>query len=115
MSIGGSIGMMLIVTVLMGAFYPAVDVTTGEKERGTLETLLTLPVSNFQMIMSKYIAVALFACATAVLSLLALGGSVVFLMFAVSTELAAELQGISAATILSMVPVLLAAMVTVAL
>ena len=115
MSIGGSIGMMLIVTVLMGAFYPAVDVTTGEKERGTLETLLTLPVSNFQMIMSKYIAVALFACATAVLSLLALGGSVVFLMFAVSTELAAELQGISVATILSMVPVLLAAMITVAL
>ena len=29
MNIGGSIGMMLIVTILMGAFYPSVDVTTG--------------------------------------------------------------------------------------
>lgn len=115
MNIGGSIGMMLIVTVLMGAFYPSVDVTTGEKERGTLETLLTLPVSNFQMIMSKYIAVALFACVTAILSLLALGGSVVFLMVAVSTELAEQIQGISAMTIATMVPVLLFAMISVAL
>ncbi|MBQ2934828.1 MAG: CPBP family intramembrane metalloprotease [Lachnospiraceae bacterium] len=115
MNIGGSIGMMLIVTVLMGAFYPAVDVTTGEKERGTLETLLTLPVSNFQMIMSKYIAVALFACVTAVLSLLALGGSVVFLMVGASTELAAELQGIDISKLLSLVPVLLLAMISVAL
>ena len=115
MNIGGSIGMMLIVTILMGAFYPSVDVTTGEKERGTLETLLTLPVSNFQMIMSKFIAVALFACVTAILSLLALGGSVVFLMFAVSTELADQLQGISAMTMVTVVPVLLLAMITVAL
>lgn len=115
MSIGGSIGMMLVVTIMMGAFYPAVDVTTGEKERGTLETLLTLPVSNFQMIMSKYIAVALFACVTAILSLLALGGSVLFLMFGVSTELAEELKGIEPATILTMIPVLLIAMITTAL
>lgn len=115
MNIGGSIGMMLIITILMGAFYPSVDVTTGEKERGTLETLLTLPVSNFQMIMSKFIAVALFACVTAILSLLALGGSVVFLMFAVSTELTDQIQGISAMTMATVVPVLLLAMITVAL
>lgn len=80
MSIGGSIGMMLVITIMLGAFYPAIDATTGEKERGTLETLLTLPVTNFQMIMSKYIAVSLFACVTAVLSLLSLGGSVLFLL-----------------------------------
>lgn len=115
MSLGGSIGMMLIVTMLLGAFYPAVDVTTGEKERGTLETLLTLPVSNFQMIMSKYIAVSLFACVTAILSLLALGGSVMFLMFGLSTELAGELQGIQLSTILTLIPVLLAAMIATAL
>ena len=40
MDIGGSIGMMMIVMILMGALYPAIDVTAGEKERGTLETLL---------------------------------------------------------------------------
>lgn len=115
MSLGGSIGMLLIVTILMGAFYPAVDVTTGEKERGTLETLLTLPVTNFQMIMSKYIAVSLFACVTAVLSVLALGGSVAFLVFGISPELVKEFQGISAPTLLALIPLLLLTMITAAL
>lgn len=67
-SIGGSIGMMLIVMILMGALYPAIDTTAGEKERGTLETLLTLPVTNFQMIFSKFVSVAVIACVTALLS-----------------------------------------------
>ncbi|MBP3603157.1 MAG: CPBP family intramembrane metalloprotease [Lachnospiraceae bacterium] len=115
MSLGGSIGMLLITTILLGAFYPAVDITTGEKERGTLETLLTLPVTNFQMIMSKYIAVSMFACATAVLSIVALGGSVLFLVFGVSTELAAEFQGISVQTVIVLVLLLLLAMITTAL
>ncbi len=115
MSIGGSLGMMLVITIMTGAFYPAVDITTGEKERGTLETLLTLPVSNFQMIMSKYIAVSLFACTTALLSLLALGGSVLFLLFGLSAELSGELQGMEPVTILTVIPVLLIAMITTAL
>lgn len=115
MSLGGSIGMLLITTVLLGAFYPAVDITTGEKERGTLETLLTLPVTNFQMIMSKYIAVSMFACATAILSIVALGGSVLFLVFGVSTELAAEFQGIAVQTVIVLVLLLLLAMITTAL
>ncbi len=115
MSLGGSIGMLLITTVLLGAFYPAVDITTGEKERGTLETLLTLPVTNFQMIMSKYIAVSMFACATAILSIAALGGSVLFLVFGVSTELAAEFQEIAAQTVIVLVLLLLLAMITTAL
>lgn len=115
MSLGGSIGMLLITTVLLGAFYPAVDITTGEKERGTLETLLTLPVTNFQMIMSKYIAVSMFACATAILSIVALGGSVLFLVFGVSTELAAEFQGIDVQTVIVLVLLLLLAMITTAL
>lgn len=115
MSLGGSIGMLLITTVLLGAFYPAVDITTGEKERGTLETLLTLPVTNFQMIMSKYIAVSMFACATAILSIVALGGSVLFLVFGVSTELAAEFQGIAVQTVIVLILLLLLAMITTAL
>ncbi|MBQ8597696.1 MAG: ABC transporter permease subunit, partial [Lachnospiraceae bacterium] len=35
MNLGGSIGMLLVVTIMLGAFYPAIDATTGEKERGT--------------------------------------------------------------------------------
>lgn len=107
MDIGGSIGMLLIITILLGAVYPSIDATAGEKERGTLETLLTLPVSNFQMILSKYVSVALLASVTAILSVLSLGGSVWFLMFGLSPELAGEMEGLSAMGILSAAPVLL--------
>lgn len=115
MDIGGSIGMMLIVTILLGAIYPAIDATAGEKERGTLETLLTLPVTNFQMILSKYISVAVFACITAIISLLSLGGSVLFLIYGFSTEIVEEFQGITPGTVLTILPVLLITMITAAL
>ena len=115
MNLGGSIGMMLVVTIMLGAFYPAIDATAGEKERGTLETLLTLPVTNFQMIMSKYIAVALFACVTAVLSLISLGTSVLFLLSSVATEDSELFAGIDFSMIVSWMPVLLLVMIVTAL
>ena len=115
MNMGGSIGMMLIVTIMLGAFYPAIDATTGEKERGTLETLLTLPVTNFQMIMSKYIAVSIFACVTAILSLLSLGASVIFLLASVSAEVSEEFAAIDIGMFLGWLPILLLVMITAAL
>lgn len=113
-SIGGSIGMMLIVMILMGALYPAIDATAGEKERGTLETLLTLPVTNFQMIFSKFVSVAIIACVTALLSLISLAGSVLFLIFGVAEDMMGGL-GFSAATMLTALPMLLLTMVVTAL
>jgi len=41
--------MLVILMVLLGAFYPAIDLTAGEKERGTLETLLTSPAPRRQL------------------------------------------------------------------
>ena len=50
-SIMGSIlPFMLVVSLLIGTMYPAIDTTAGERERGTLETILTLPVTNRQLI-----------------------------------------------------------------
>jgi len=115
MNIGGSVGMMLVVTILLGAFYPAIDATTGEKERGTLETLLTLPVTNFQMIMSKYIAVSFFACVTAVLSLLSLGGSILFLISSVAANTSDSLGGLELAGFVKWIPLLLVVMIVTAL
>lgn len=115
MSIGGSIGMMLVVTIMLGAFYPAIDVTTGEKERGTLETLLTLPVTNFQMIMSKYIAVSIFSCITAVLSLLSLGGSVMFLLGSAMAGASEEILHIEPAVFMGWIPLLLLVVIVTAL
>jgi len=115
MDIGGSIGLMLMVTILLGAVYPSIDATAGEKERGTLETLLTFPVTNFQMIFSKFISVSLFACVTAVLSVLSLGGSVLFLMFGLSDTVAEQFQGISFTAILPYIPLLLITLIATAL
>ena len=115
MNLGGSIGMLLVTTIMLGAFYPAIDATTGEKERGTLETLLTLPVTNFQMIMSKYIAVALFACVTAVLSLGSLGASILFLLNSLTMEESGTFAGIDFSMIVSWMPVLILVMIATAL
>lgn len=113
-SIGGSIGMMLIVMILMGALYPAIDTTAGEKERGTLETLLTLPVTNFQMIFSKFVSVAVIACVTALLSLISLAGSVLFLIFGVAGDMVVEF-GFSATAMLGALPMLFLTMIVTAL
>lgn len=83
-SVGNLLGSMMpffiIVSILLGAIYPAIDVTAGEKERGTLETLLTLPVTNFEMIMSKFLAVSVIACVSAMLNVFSMGGAMVFLV-----------------------------------
>ncbi len=115
MSIGGAMGMLLITMIVLGAFYPAVDITTGEKERGTLETLLTLPVTNFQMIMSKYVAVTLFACVTAVVSMISLAGAVAFLLLGMPEESAGGMEQVQLAGYLSSIPMLLVALVTTAM
>ena len=61
---GGMLTMMVIMMAMTGAFYPALDVAAGEKERGTLETLLLSPVSRVELVAGKYLtvlAVAVFA------------------------------------------------------
>ncbi|MCD8338314.1 MAG: ABC transporter permease subunit [Lachnospiraceae bacterium] len=115
MSVGGCIGMLLITTILLGALYPSIDAMAGERERGTLETLLTLPVTNFQIIMSKYISVSIFACVTAVISMLSLGGSVLFLYFGLIPGTLSELGEISPGMVLSVVPMLLLTLLVTAL
>jgi len=115
MSVGGCIGMLLITTILLGALYPSIDAMAGERERGTLETLLTLPVTNFQIIMSKYISVSVFACVTAVISMLSLGGSVLFLYFGLIPGTLSELGAISPGTVLSVIPMFLLTLLVTAL
>ena len=78
--LGTLIPMIVITSICLGAIYPAIDVTAGEKERGTLETLLTLPVTNFEMIMSKFFAVSVIATVSAVLNICSMGGAIIFLI-----------------------------------
>ena len=51
--IGGFLPYLFIVFGFVGCMYPAIDLFTGEKERGTLETLLTTPVSRWQILIGK--------------------------------------------------------------
>ncbi len=80
-SIMGSIlPFMLVISLLMGTMYPAIDTTAGERERGTLETILTLPVTNRQLIVSKFITVAVIGIASALLNILSMG-AITFYMY----------------------------------
>ena len=49
--------MLIIMFATLGTFYPAIDVTAMEKERGTLETLLLAPVTGFDIMAGKFLAV----------------------------------------------------------
>lgn len=64
---------VLFIWALTGAFYPAVDLCAGEKERGTLETLLSSPALRTEIVWGKLFTVMAFSCATALLNLASLG------------------------------------------
>jgi len=53
-SIGGFLPYMFILFCFIGAMYPAIDLGAGEKERGTLETLLTAPVNRLHLLLGKF-------------------------------------------------------------
>ena len=63
---------IIIIWAMTGAFYPAVDLCAGEKERGTLETLLSCPASRHEIVLGKLVTVMLFSIATSLLNLFSL-------------------------------------------
>lgn len=84
--LGMILPMMLIIGVLLGATYPAIDIMAGEKERGTLETLLTMPLTNLELIMGKYLAVATISIITALLNVLGMILSVGYLFISIGAQ-----------------------------
>src|SRR5213082_688595 len=64
---------MLVMWSLAGALYPAVDLCAGEKERGTMETLLISPASREEIVWGKFLTIWVFSAATALLNLLSMG------------------------------------------
>ena len=63
------IPLVLVLMTITGAVYPAIDLTAGERERGTMEALMASPVPRFQVLLAKYIAVVTVALLTAVANL----------------------------------------------
>lgn len=63
---------IMLVWALTGAFYPAIDLCAGEKERGTLETLLSSPARRREIVWGKLFTVVTFSIMSALLNLLSM-------------------------------------------
>ncbi|WP_306521523.1 ABC transporter permease [Rheinheimera sp.] len=72
--IGGFIAYLLVPLVLAGASYPAMDIGAGEKERGTLETLLICPISRTAIVLGKFLTVLTTGLVSAALTVISFGG-----------------------------------------
>ena len=62
--------LFIIMAITVSATYPATDTTAGEKERGTLETLLTFPIKSKDIIVGKFLGVSISSIVTGVISLI---------------------------------------------
>jgi sodium transport system permease protein len=72
---GGIIPYLVILMCMTGAMYPAMDLTAGEKERGTMETILSSPISRTHLVLGKFLLVLTASLATAALSVISMGVS----------------------------------------
>jgi len=72
---GGIIGYMVILLCLTGGMYPAMDLTAGEKERGTMETILSSPIPRLDLVLGKFFLVLTASLITAALSVFSMGVS----------------------------------------
>jgi sodium transport system permease protein len=70
MFIGAFIGYMFVMFMLMGAMYPAIDMTAGEKERRTMEMLLSSPAGRGEIVLGKILVAITASFMTSVLGII---------------------------------------------
>ena len=63
LSLAALVPLILILMTITGAVYPAIDLTAGERERGTLEVLIAAPIPRLGVLFAKYVAVLAVATA----------------------------------------------------
>lgn len=68
--LGGMFPYFFVIFCFLGAMYPAIDLAAGEKERGTMETLLVSPASRLQIVLGKFLVVTASGIFTALTSVL---------------------------------------------
>ncbi|GJM23752.1 MAG: sodium extrusion protein NatB [Phycisphaerae bacterium] len=78
MVLGSIVPLVLVLMTITGAIYPAIDLTAGERERGTLETLIVCPVPPVELMTGKYLVVATVAMMGAALNLISMGATLHF-------------------------------------
>lgn len=88
---------LLIVAMVMGGFYLAIDTTAGERERLSLEPLLSLPIARYKLVLGKFMAVLFFVGISSILTAISL-----YLVFRyLSPEAAGGILSFDAPTIIN--------------
>lgn len=77
-SLAALVPLILILMTITGAVYPAIDLTAGERERGTLEILVAAPVPRLGLLFAKYVSVVTVAVLTALINLIMMTLTLVF-------------------------------------
>jgi sodium transport system permease protein len=103
---GGFLPYILLMVCLMAAMYPAIDTAAGEKERGTLETLLLAPVPRTAIVLAKFLVLFTIGLTSALLMVVSLGLLLFFFGHAIEGNLALMLHAIGVAD-LAMVALML--------
>ncbi|MDZ4852015.1 MAG: ABC transporter permease subunit/CPBP intramembrane protease [Pirellulaceae bacterium] len=67
-SLAAVVPLILLLMTITGAVYPAIDLTAGERERGTMEALISTPVPRFALLLSKYVAIVTVSVLTAIVN-----------------------------------------------
>jgi ABC-type Na+ efflux pump permease subunit/membrane protease YdiL (CAAX protease family) len=76
--LGQILPLVLVLMTITGAIYPAIDLTAGERERGTLETLMVCPVPVVDLVVGKFLVVTTVALMGAALNLASVSATVYF-------------------------------------
>jgi sodium transport system permease protein len=76
--VGGMVPYILLMVCLISAMYPAIDTGAGEKERGTLETLLLAPVSRTSIVLAKFLMLFTVGLTSALLMIASLVALLIF-------------------------------------
>jgi sodium transport system permease protein len=110
--VGGMIPYLLIILCFTGAMYPAIDLTAGEKERGTMETILCSPAARGELVMGKFLVVltaslATVACSIGSMGLTALIGGTGWLRGAMGAGAGVALPTVSVPGVLSVLVLVL--------
>ncbi|WP_166424857.1 ABC transporter permease [Paraglaciecola sp. 20A4] len=70
--IGGMLPYLLFILCFQGAMFPATDIAAGEKERGTLETLLISPIDRTKIVLGKFLTIACAGVTTALITVVSM-------------------------------------------
>ncbi|HUT31128.1 MAG TPA: ABC transporter permease [Sedimentisphaerales bacterium] len=93
--LGGMLPYLFIIFCFVGAMSPAIDLGAGEKERGTLETLLLAPIPRSQLVLGKFLVIATTGITSALLSVSSIGLTLAVKVEALTGELRQVIESVS--------------------